>query len=84
MRLPWKILAGAAVAGAVVVSGAGIVDAGKDSAPGQAIKTACNANYGQITSGATTSEEGFVPGQHGKGGANAFSSEGSLAIHCPG
>ena len=76
-----KILAGAAVAGAVLASGAGMVDAGKDSAPGQVIKTACNANYGQITSGATTSEAGFVPGQHGKGGAKAFSSAGSLAIH---
>lgn len=78
-----KIIAGAAVAGAVLASGAGIVDAGKDSAPGQVIKTECGASYGEITSGATTSEEGFVPGQHGKGGAKAFSSEGSLAIHCP-
>ena len=78
-----KFIAGAAVAGAVLASGAGIANAGKDTAPGQVIKTACNANYGQITSGATTSEAGFVPGQHGKGGANAFSSADSLAIHCP-
>ena len=76
-----KIIAGAAVTGAVLAGGAGIVDAGKSAAPGQVIKAACEASYGQITSSFTSSEEGFVPGQHGKGGAKAFSSAGSLAIH---
>jgi len=59
--------------------------AGKDTAPGQVIKTACDgASYGQIVSSFTP---GFSQGQHAKGaglkpGANSFvNTEGSLAIH---
>ncbi len=58
--------------------------AGKDSAPGQVIKTACDANYGQIVSSFTP---GFSQGQHAKAaglkpGAYSFvNTPGSLAIH---
>ncbi len=55
------------------------VPATASAAPGQAIKTECETSYGQIIK---SFQPGFVPGQHGKGGANAFSSPASLAIHC--
>ena len=58
--------------------------AGKDTAPGQVIKTSCDASYGQIVS---SFNPGFSQGQHAKGaglkpGAYSFvNTEGSLAIH---
>ena len=48
------------------------------AAPGQDIKAACGASFGQIVS---SLQPGFQLGQHGKGGANAFSAPASLAAH---
>ena len=65
-----------AVSAAVLLA----IPAVASAAPGQDIKASCGASFGQIVS---SFEPGFALGQHGKGGANAFSSDASLAIHCP-
>ena len=54
------------------------VPAAATAGPGQDIKAACGASFGQIVS---SFEPGFSLGQHGKGGANAFSDPAILAAH---
>lgn len=79
-----KIIAGTAVAGAVLASGAGIVDAGNDSAPGQVIKTECGVSYGQLVSaGKQAAKAGLHPG-FTPSGAPGFIDSDVFAVHCPG
>lgn len=47
-------------------------------APGQAIKSACGASFGQIVS---SFEPGLPLGQHAHGGAAAFADPAVLAAH---
>jgi len=79
-----KVIAATAAAAVMALAPASAF-AGKDTAPGQVIKTACDgASYGQVVSSLTP---GFSQGQHAKAaglkpGAYSFvNTEGSLAIH---
>jgi|GEM_PF-6803413 type 1 fimbria pilin len=81
-----KVIAATAAAAVMALAPASAF-AGKDTAPGQVIKTTCEANYGQIIQ-TVGFPEGQNQGQHAKAaglnpGAKSFSSAVSLGIHCP-
>jgi hypothetical protein len=66
------------VPAALSVAALALPSAAGATAPGQAIKSACGAPFGQLVSSA---EPGFQLGQHARGGAAAFADPAILAAH---
>jgi hypothetical protein len=72
-----KAIAICAAAAALAVA----APTGASAAPGQDIKAACGASFGQLISGAK--KAGTSVHSNYAGGAKAFSDPAVLALHCP-